>query len=50
MIMELENFGLAEFLGLTLIGFPTLLYLSFVLLEGISSIVNFFRFSDRRFR
>jgi len=48
--MIVENFGIAEFLGITLIGFPALLYLTFVLFEGISSIINFFRFSDRRFK
>jgi len=50
MTMILENFGLAEFLGITLIGFPVLLYIPFVLLEGISGLANFFRFSDRRFK
>ncbi len=48
--MIIENFTIADFLGIILIGFPLLLYLTFVLFEGISSIVNFFRFSDRRFR
>jgi len=48
--MIIENFTIAEFLGIVLIGFPFFLYLTFVLLEGLSSIVNFFRFSDRRFR
>jgi len=47
----IENWGIAEFLGITLIGFPLFIYLTFVLFEGISSIINFFRFfSGRRFR
>ena len=48
--MSLENFTIKEFLGLTFIGFPVLLFVTFVLFEGLSSIINFFRFSDRRFR
>jgi len=48
--MNLENFTISDFLGLTFIGFPFFLYLTFVLFEGLSSIINFFRFSDRRFR
>lgn len=48
--MIIENFGIAEFFGITFIGFPVLLYLIFALLEGISDLVNFFRFSNRRFR
>jgi len=48
--MIFENFGIAEFLGITLVGFPVFLFLTFVLFEGISSIVEFFRFSDRRFK
>lgn len=48
--MNLENFTIAEFLGIALLGFPFFLYLTFVLFEGISSLINFFRFSDRRFR
>lgn len=48
--MTIENFTISEFLGIILIGFPFFLYLTFVLFEGLSSIINFFRFSDRRFR
>jgi len=48
--MNLENFTISEFLGILLFGFPFFLYITFVLFEGISGIINFFRFSDRRFR
>lgn len=48
--MNLDNYTISEFLGITFIGFPVLLYLAFVLFEGISGIINFFRHSDRRFR
>jgi hypothetical protein len=46
----MNNFGIAEFLGLTLIAFPVFIFLTFVLIEGISGLINFFRYSDRRHR
>jgi len=48
--MNLEDFTISEFLGILLLGLPIFLYITFVLFEGISSIINFFRFSDRRFK
>jgi len=48
--MNLDNFTISEFLGIVLFGFPFFIYFTFVLFEGISSIINFFRFSDRRWR
>jgi len=48
--MIIENFTIAEFLAISFIGFPFFIFLTFVLLEGVSGLVNFFRFSDRRFR
>lgn len=48
--MIIENLGIAEFLGISLIGFPVFIFISFVLLEGIGGLANFFHFSNRRFR
>lgn len=47
--MIIENFTIAEFFGMIFI-FPIFILFTLILFEGISNIINFFRFSDRRFR
>lgn len=43
MLMELENFSFAEFVGILLIGFPVLLFVGFLLIEFVAYIRDVFK-------
>jgi len=34
--MEIESFGIAEFFGILLVGFPVLVFFAFILLEFVA--------------
>ena len=48
--MDYEILTISDFLGMVFIVLPFYIFLTFVLFEGLSQIINFFRYSDRRFR
>lgn len=48
-MLDYEAFSIQEFLGMILI-FPIYIYVTFVILEFISRLRDFFRTSDRAYR